>query len=433
MGRTRWVVLFVLIGLFVVYVLASVWERFNSNDYCNSGYAAAYGPLLGRWYYDRVTGTLTANTLYGILAQHQNGPTGLLTAFVLAAWLAMTWRTLRQIALFRGRASLIALFIVIAVLDIVPAIGQDFYWETGLFEYGFTLLLLTVTFWWITRPDRPQMRLVNLIGTGVTALLTAACSNLGAVLFPALFAGLWLAFPRDARAFRRNLLAALLCAGVGAVIVVDAPASAIHAATLPPRNFPASVLAGVAYAGQPIVEAVTRSPAAVIAFAALIILIGAIVRADYRMGGPERSHTALIILSIILGSCVLSEFVFFFTASSTDFANFGRSELFPLCVIVVGLALLSIVIRRPVWMQSPVIVGGMFAVFALASLLRAGTLIETMATYAQQWDARDAAIRNGVTSVAALHIFERSDIETDWVLACVRQYYGAAVQPMSNQ
>ncbi|MHB8628655.1 MAG: DUF6056 family protein [Aggregatilineales bacterium] len=431
MGLVRWMALLVLVGLFGVYVLASIWERYSANDYCYVGYAAAYGPLLGRWQYDRFIGTITSLTAFGTIVQYQHGPTGLLTALILAGWLAMTWLALRRITLFRGKAALVSLVLIVATLDIAPAVGQDFYWESGLFEYGFTLLLLTMTFWWVTRPDHAQMRLVNILGVVITAALTASSSTLGAILFPALFAGLWVVLPPEARALRRNLAAAFIGAMIGTVIVVAAPGNAIRAATFPPRNFPASVVAGVVNTGLPIVDAVTRSPAGAIALVALLILTGAIVGAD-RMQIEGRSRTALIILVAILGSCALSEFVFWFSASSTDYSMFGRGELFPLCVLVVGLALLSIVIRRPAWLRSRAVTGGTFVVFAAASLIRAGTLIGSMATYAQQWDVRDAAIRSGIMSVPALHIFDRSDVETDWVLGCVRQYYGAPVQPLAG-
>lgn len=437
--KVRWIALFVLVGVFGVYTLASVWERYSSNDYCYAGYAAAYGPLFGRWAYDHLTGVLTSLTLYGMIGQYQHGPTGLLTALVLILSLTMTWLILRQVKPFRDRAALVSLLMVIAVLDLAPAVGQDFYWETGMFEYGLTLLLLLVACWWITRPDYPRLRLANLFGAGITAALTAACSTLGALLCPALFAALWIVLPHDERGWRRNLLAALTGAVIGAVILAAAPGNAYRASPFPPRNFPASVVAGIVSAGLPIVDAVEHSPAAVVALIALIVLTGAIVEAD-KLQIERRSHVALIVLVIMLGSCVLAEFLAFYATSSTDFSIFGRGDLLPLCVVAVGLALLSIVIhsirgaQRPAWLRSQVVMGGTFTIFVIVSLIRAGTLVSTMAVYAQQWDRRDTAIRNGATAVNALHIFDRGDVETGWVLDCVRQYYGVAVQPItSNQ
>ncbi len=413
--KLQTIALVALIALFGAYLFANVFVRYAADDYCIVRDAQQLGIGFVHYFYQTWSANVTDVAVLSVMGQLEPaGPSGLWTALILVAWLIALYALVRHF--LPEDALLVSLILIIAILDTAPQLGESFYWQTGI-TYSLSIVVLCVLGWWLfTRSDR----FAGWLGTALLAFFTVTTSEVFILLLFVLLAFVFWKIPSA----RRRSVAGLIGTTIGTGLLIFAPGTAIRAAAFPKHNLITSVYYSVIRAGVPLYDALRHGPAVLVAIVAVLVCIGAMSRRgtpQVWMSRRDRSRIIMEMLLVIIGVSILTEFTGFY-ATGGEVA--GRAEIIPITLTLAGLCVISLQFKRPNWLQSGRLVGIVFVVFVIVSAVRAGGFIAEISGDAAQWDARDQALKSGSQAIQPVYFFDLQDVETDWVNACIREYYG---------
>jgi len=204
-----------------VFAWIGTYSRYTADDFCWAGILQTQGFFGSQvhWYTQ-----YSPRYAFSFLVDVTEliGPTivGVLPAAAIALSLVTVTWTVRQFGVYGMRGLLLAEVAVLATLQTAPDLPQSLYWQTGLLTYLLPLILAAFAVGWIRRGiQQPWAYAISFLVTFVAGGLAET------YLIPqnvALTLSLLLAFRYR---HRRTHLAAALCGGVVALIVIVASPS----------------------------------------------------------------------------------------------------------------------------------------------------------------------------------------------------------------
>jgi hypothetical protein len=403
-----------LLVVFSLYLYATVFVRYVADDFCWLRDTQDLGLGMVAWFYQTLTGTVTNFAAAAVILQFQsNHPNGLWMALTLVLWLIALYTCLRYF--LSADALLVSLILLIGLLDAAPQIGQSFYWQVG-FKYSLSMIFLITLVWWIfTRSDR----FTGWLGAVILAFLAITSAEaLALIIFVPLALIIW-----KMPSARRKSVAGIVGAMIGLGLMLNAPGTAWRFTMFPKLSLTLDAYDSVTRAWFPFYDSFQHGAFILVVIVAVLICVGGMSRQsqDGTGGGDDRARTIRETLLVILAINIICAFTAFYT-TGTDLV--GRAEVIPIGLTLAGLAVISLQIKRPNWVQSPQLVMIVFVVFIAASAVRARGFIAEISSDAARWDARDQALRAGSTLIQPVYFFGMADIETDWANGCIRAYYG---------
>jgi hypothetical protein len=405
----------------LMHIINGMNSRMLSDDYCFSANALDRGlPGTLNYYYYNWQGTFSSTAVQSVIAFAGIRMVQLLPALLIIGWwlglIYLIWQLCVLLNFQAPRLSAVALatLILYAILEGTPTVFQSIYWTSGSVTYAVPMVLFTL---WggvllqISRTTMPPLAVgIAAVVAGLCAGLMAGFSPIFAVFEIGLLGLLLLAtwFRRPNRFWMVNslLVAALIGATVGAVIMIVAPGNTVRQ-TLYEKPSGLLALIGINLAGTASYIGIDLSAFSLIPNLVLLVVGGWLVSRGLIGNSSVYARIKHSSRKWLLGALGVAFLLLFgiFLPTSYNISGFppGRALIIP-HVVIVGLVLtwgsvMAVSLRKTASDTGRV---SMIAVIAIVALLLIGpvvaagkslTLSPKLQTFAAEWDARDATIR----------------------------------------
>lgn len=449
----------VLVGLLLIacalpillYGYQGAFSRYMADDFATANTLRSMGflPMQVYWY-THWSGRFMFYLLIGIAGALGNG----IVPYFPAVLLLLLLYTISQIfttvfRFFHSRdhqlaGGFLGVLIVGAAFSRTPTIVQSLFWQTGAVTY-----VLPVVFFFLF-----LLLLVRRYTSGQTTSLRGFLFNLAAAFLLAVFsAGLsesflgpqlgvltaLLALAALTRKSQRSqkvlplLGSALAGSVVAAALVVLAPGNAVRQATMiPPSSIPYAVKSAVLYTGKYLLYTFSNYSAY-----GVLVLVGAVLASFFLLNIPKPAFplkwfAAGIVLAPIFGALlwVAVNIPAFYAMYSPPPDRVIIIHHFIFCFTVVLTGLLVGVLLRwfgpnlpsrlPVRIAAILLLGLLIYLAPVQSFLKASKQTPIMQQFAQEWDARDQALRQAnqqgqadAVAPKVINISELDDITPD--------------------
>jgi len=461
----RWGRLGYLLGV-ALFALTSISARYWADDYCFSGALVQSGFWQAQIdYFIETSNRFAVLPIIGISEWFGVYAIRLLPVILIFVWMGALRRVIElcsdllDLDLDRNWVQTIIYALLFFLILLAPNRFQTIYWRSGLLTYTLPLLSITWLAGLILAGSAKPVNAGRLIAVGLLAVFTAGCSETAAMLLIGglalgLLAALLIRSPRRS-AWLALLGAALFGALLALVVMILSPAVRLRQANV---GEPASLLLtlglafkfGLAF----IYNTLKSTPLPVLVW---LIFSGALTYHFWPRAGLKRSAalrwaglTALGGYLLIVAACIPS-------AYAQQAYPEPRAQivlLFPLLLTAAALAGLAALALRG-WLSKslPAVnaattpaqrrANRVITVLLLLALLyplwpawQAAPEQRELAARAQQWDARDAAIRTqiaaGATQIQTVALDSIAGLEemqpdpNHWVNVCAARYYNVA-------
>ncbi|MFN7211264.1 MAG: DUF6056 family protein, partial [Aggregatilineales bacterium] len=292
-----WLIVAICALPLALIVAGSFYARYLADDYCLKSAVNAQGWLtFVTSMYTGWTGTFSGIALQGIMpsARELVVPILLSLGIGFAALFLFARALLRRFLPAAPRVELLALaatcLFLAVFLSSLPNLHEVLFWYTAMAAYGVPLLLAPLIATLILTANSPWAALPLFV---LCFILAGFNPNVMALQVGLLSLG-WLAARRAPR-LRALLLAGLLGAVLGAVVVILAPGNAVRAAELEQPNLLNAALSALVMAPYPFIQAVRQVPLGVIALFGLSAIGGY----SFGTSAPQRPSGRLHSLAVI--------------------------------------------------------------------------------------------------------------------------------------
>ncbi len=435
-----WLIVAICALPLALIVVGSFYARYLADDYClksavdEQGWLGYVTSMYTGW-----TGTYSALALQGIIpsARELVVPILLWLGIGFAALFLFARALLRRFLPAAQSIELLALaatcLFLAVFLSSLPNLHEVLFWYTAMAAYGVPLLVAPLLATLILTANSPWAAWPLFVLCFILAGFNPYVMTLQVGLL-----GLGLLAARRAPRLRVLILAGLLGAVLGAVVVILAPGNAVRAAELGVRpDLPKAVLGALAIAAYPLAQAARQAPLGVIALFGSAAIIGH----SFGVLPMQKRQGRLYIFSVI-GVTLLGAAGAFLPAFYAFAKLPTRSLMTPIWVTLLGVMALGYVYgvvfrgRRAPLGYLPrraqivaIILALSFALNSAPMLLR---VVSNQAAYAAAWDERDAYLR--ALSGSAQTVYARSlqsilgfeDVTENpnyWTNACIANYY----------
>ncbi len=459
--RITLIVITVVLALpLFMHIVNGVSSRMLADDYCfaanvqGKGFTGAMNYYFYNW-----QGTFSSTAVQSAVALSGGWLVPWMPALLVIGWwvglFLLMWQLcgLLRFQLPRLSALALATLILYTILQGTPTVFQSIYWISGSVTYAVPMVLLTIGcagLLYITRKTLSSIWIVvAFVVTGLCAMLLAGFSPIFAVFEIGLF-GLMLLYvgfnrPKWLRPAGILLIAILIGAGIGTVIMVAAPGNSVRQSLYhKPEGLLAlvgvNVVSTASYIGIDLSAFSLVPHLVLLVVGGWIISQGIVGNSDLyiRVKRSPRKWlaTALAVALILLFGI--------FLPTSYNISGFppGRALIIP-HVVMVGLVLawggvIALSLKKnssETGKTSSVLLFVMAILLVIGPLLSTGksvALVPKLQTFAAEWDARDALIRqtkneSGEVSVPPFSVdladyVNVGTVEGEFV-GCLQDYY----------
>ena len=444
----------------LVHAYLGIYSRFIADDYCSAGIARRFGVLRAVWYwYLNWTGRYSASALDAIAGLLGPQVTPLVTALVLAVWLAvLTYAAV----ILSGRSSrlgalhsfLLALTLLYLTVSLSPNVPQSLYWGQGMRSIVPPLILSAAYAAILAAFSRKQWRptqhaLWLLLGFVLTMFAGGLNETFAAVQLAVLVFALAMTLLTTHSEFGRRsthfLIAGAAGAALAVVLVMIAPGNAYRQAFYPTPPGLLDML-GISIPG--FVAFLSRPFSSPESWSSIAGAIGVSAFLGTR-AAPLKRGPWLAPLILALG-LAFSFLCFLPAAYGLSDAPPERTLMIPAYILSVALMLAGLIAGAQLASALPngapreSIALALIAIAAVASVgsaaLSNARLLadrDAYAAYAAHWDQTNAQIISAQDSgkeqvlIATMSnwagLNEPNDNPKFWVNVCYRQYYGIEV------
>ncbi len=420
--RIALIVITVVLALpILMHVVNGMNSRMLADDYCFAANAQGRG-FAGTmtYYFYNWQGTFSSTAVQSAIALAGGHLVQLVPLLLIVGWWVglsyLIWQLCVLLGFQSPRLSALALatLTLYAILEGTPSVYQSIYWISGSVTYTVPMVLFTLLAGFLLQISRITISLVFAI---VVALIAGLCAGLLAGFSPIfavfelgltalLLLGLWFRRPMQLRVATIILGGVLAGGSVGTLIMIAAPGNAIRQTFF---EKPPSLLGlvGINLLNSAYFIGIDLSAFSLLPALILLVIGGWIIGKGVGGNSPiylpvKRSPRKWLLIALGVG---LLMFFGIFLPTSYNISGFppGRALIIP-HVVMVALALtwggiMALSTKRSAGGNgriSVVMVVAMVVLLLIGAVLSVGKLAALspqLQTFAREWDARDALIR----------------------------------------
>lgn len=420
--RIALIVITIVLSLpLVMHIVNGMNSRMLADDYCFAANAISKG-LTGTmtYYYYNWQGTFSSTAVQSAIALNGGVMVRWLPVFLVGGWWFGLFYLMWQLCEILGfqlpklSALTLATLVLYTILEGTPIVFQSIYWTSGSVTYSVPLVLFTIWCGVVLHVIRKTISVYGMffvaVITGIFAGLLAGFSPVFAVfeigLLGLLLIGVWFWRPTRYGPIIILLLMSLVGAGMGTIIMIVAPGNSVRQAMFekPPGLL---TLIGINLKDVAYYIGIDLAIFSLVPQLTLLIVGGWLISRG--MAGNSNIYKGVKRnprrwLAGALGVVLLLLFGIFLP-TSYNISGFppARALIIP-HLVMVGLVLtwggiMSLSLKKSAsgnGRVSPITIFTIVALLGIGPLLAAGksvNLSPKLQTFAAEWDARDAMIR----------------------------------------
>jgi hypothetical protein len=401
-----------LFALPLVLYMGAAWflTRLAYDDYCETILTPMYGYIGGvRAAYEFAAGGggRLVTFVLNIATSYLGAPIGtsLIVALMILWWatlysIASRWLSARQetlsLTIIRLQSGLCATLLVAASILSLPNIHMALFTHSGYSGYLTPTVFFTVYVWYLMQP---QPRGWFLFMCGLAAFITASASETAALvllLTTTVYALFCWRTNRLSPYLRQRLLIGFVAGVIGLLIFVIAPATTLRRSFTTPIDWGLTMHSALTAFGAPLGVALLQSPLIVVAVFVTGYSFGVSLP---RVTEPKDRRTLLFELLSATGIAYMTQAVLFAPVAAFLLSGLIAHAWLPASyTLILWLAFFGYYIGR---LLKPVsllqrLTPYLLVICAVVGMLQAWQTFSIQQTYAVEWDARDAWIRQQV-------------------------------------
>lgn len=455
----------------ILHLINGLNSRMLADDYCFAANVQDRGlSSTMNYYYYNWQGTFSSTAIQSAVALSGNEWSKWLPSLVILGWWGGLFYLVRQLcALMRFQAPrlsalALATLILYGILEGTPTVFQSIYWTSGSVTYAVPMVLFTLWGGILMQLARSAL---PAYGSAVAAVVAGICAGLMAGFSPIfamfeigilglLLLAIWFRRPTHFTKVNSLLIASLIGAGIGTFIMVVAPGNSVRQSLY---HKPSGLLAliGVNLAGTASYIGIDFSAFSLIPNIVVLVIGGWIIGRSMTGESPFYAAIKRSPRKWLIGALGVALLLLFgiFLPTSYNISGFppGRALIIP-HVVTIGMILIwggvmALGLRKTAQNSKTFSKGTLVAIVVLliiGPIWAAGkswTLSPKLRTFASEWDARDAMIRQAVNGnvrsitvqpfSADLADYANVGAVTDEFIGCVEAYYHAPKITVQDQ